>query len=194
MPEEFALYLQLGFHHIADFAGYDHLLFVTALAIPYTARDWRRLAILVTAFTLGHSATLALATLRVVSVPSALVEVLIPATILITAWLSWRAASADASVQRVPPMRYLLAAGFGLIHGLGFSNYLRSLLAQEESIALPLFAFNVGLELGQLLILSIVLAIGASVVRTALTRHTWMKLVAGMTGVLAIVMLVQRIV
>ena len=95
--EEFALYLQLGFHHIADLAGYDHLLFVTALAIPYAPRDWRRLAILVTAFTLGHSITLALATLRLVAVPTAAVEALIPATILVTAVLSWREISADAS-------------------------------------------------------------------------------------------------
>jgi preprotein translocase subunit SecY len=85
MLDEFRIYLELGFRHIADLAGYDHILFVTALAIPFGIRDWRRLAILVTAFTVGHSITLALATLRLVSVSSQLVETLIPATILVTA-------------------------------------------------------------------------------------------------------------
>ena len=194
MLGEFALYLQLGFHHIADLAGYDHLLFVAALAIPYSVREWRQLAILVTAFTLGHSVTLALATLRLVSVPSALVETLIPVTILIAALLSWRNVSRDASTVRVPPARYLLAAGFGLIHGLGFSNYLRALLGQEESIALPLFAFNVGLELGQLLILALVLAIGALVVRVALSSNRWRQVEVVLTATLATILFAQRLV
>lgn len=194
MLGEFALYLQLGFRHIADFAGYDHLLFVTALAIPYSLREWRRLAILVTAFTVGHSVTLALATLRLVSVPSAVVETLIPVTILVTALLSWTDISGDASTVRVPPARYLLAAGFGLIHGLGFSNYLRALLGQEESIALPLFAFNIGLELGQLLILSIVLAIGALVVPTALSTRNWRRLLVFVTASLSATLLAQRLI
>jgi len=190
--EEFALYLQLGFHHIADLAGYDHLLFVAALAIPYSVRDWRRLAILVTAFTLGHSVTLALATLRLVSVPTALVETLIPVTILITALLSWPEDSRDAPPSRVAPARYMLAAGFGLIHGLGFSNYLRSLLGQEESIALPLFEVNVGLELGQLLILSAVLAVGALVVRTALSSRNWERLLVIIAASVATILIAQR--
>ena len=193
MLEEFALYLQLGFHHIADLAGYDHLLFVTALAIPYAFRDWRRLAILVTEFTLGHSVTLALATLRLVSVPNALVETLIPVTILVTALLSWPRESRDEAPVRVPPVRYVLAAGFGLIHGLGFSNYLRGLLGQEESIALPLFAFNVGLELGQLLILALVLAIGALVVHTGLLSGRWRQVQVVVTASLAFILIAQRL-
>ncbi len=205
MLDEFVLYLRLGFHHIADLAGYDHILFVTALAIPYAVRDWRRLAILVTAFTVGHSATLALATLRMVSVSSSLVEALIPATILVTAVMAWRETrvapdgiteavqSEPRRVVAVPASRYLLAALFGLIHGLGFSSYLRSLLGQEESIALPLFAFNVGLEVGQLLILSVVLAVGALVVRTLMSRRRWIQLLVGVTATLSFLLLVQRI-
>ena len=192
MLGEFALYLQLGFHHIADLAGYDHLLFVTALAIPYSFREWRRLAILVTAFTVGHSVTLAMATLRLVSVPSAVVETLIPVTILVTALLSWASISRDASMAAVPPARYLLAAAFGLIHGLGFSNYLRGLLGQEENIAMPLFAFNVGLELGQLLILALVLAIGAMVVRAGLSSRAWKRLMVIVVASLATILVAQR--
>ena len=175
MLDEFQVYLQLGFRHIADLAGYDHMLFIAALAIPYAPRDWRRLAILVTAFTIGHSVTLALATLRLVSVPTRLVEALIPATILITALLSWPGPSTSAAPS-APPVhasRYVLTVGFGLIHGLGFSSYLRSLLGQEENIALPLFAFNVGLELGQLLVLCVVLAVGTVIIAMSLSRRRW---------------------
>lgn len=200
MLDEFLLYLRLGVHHIADLAGYDHILFVVALSIPYGARDWRRLAVLVTAFTLGHSLTLALATLRVVSVSSAVVEALIPATILVTALLTFvpatrpstRDGSDDATVH-VPRSRYLLAAAFGLIHGLGFSTYLRSLLGEEESILRPLLAFNVGLELGQLMILSVVLTIGAIVARTGVSRTVWERVLAAVTGAVAVVLLMQRL-
>lgn len=195
MLSEFSVYLQLGFRHIADLAGYDHILFIAALAIPYAPSDWRRLAVLVTAFTVGHSVTLALATLRVVSVPSALVETLIPATILITAafaLVEQRRADRMGNAPS-PNARYLLALVFGLVHGLGFSTYLRSLLGEEENLVLPLLAFNVGLELGQLLILAIVLAIGAAVVAVGLPRRRWTQLLAGVTGGLACVLLVQRL-
>jgi len=195
MLSEFSVYLQLGFRHIADLAGYDHILFIAALSIPYAPSDWRRLGVLVTAFTVGHSVTLALATLRVVSVPSALVETLIPATILITAALALlEQRRAERSGRTLAPSaRYALAAGFGLVHGLGFSTYLRSLLGEEESLALPLLAFNVGLELGQLLILAVVLAIGAVVVALRMPRRRWTQLLAGVTGAMASVLLVQRI-
>ena len=201
MFDEFQLYVRLGFHHIADLAGYDHILFIAALAIPYAPRDWRRLGILITAFTLGHSITLALATLQLVSVKSAVVEALIPVTIVVTAVLAWREASLPERTTSLPAggregfaaTRYLLAAGFGLIHGLGFSTYLRAMLGQEERITLPLFAFNVGLEVGQLVILSVVLAVGALVVRIGLARRHWVHLLAGVTGALALALFVGRL-
>jgi hypothetical protein len=193
MIDEFVLYLRLGFHHIADLAGYDHILFVTALAIPYARHDWRRLALLVTAFTLGHTVTLALATWRLVAVPSALVEALIPATIVATAAISWRAGTPGHEHEPVTVGRYLMAAAFGLIHGLGFSTYLRSLLGGEESIALPLLAFNFGLEIGQLLILGAVLVVGALVSPALVSRRRWVLLLVGATGGLALMLLAQRI-
>lgn len=193
MLGEFLLYLQLGFHHIADVAGYDHILFVAALTIPFTPRDWRRLALLVTAFTLGHSITLALATLQLVQVRSALVEALIPATILATAALSWRAQSPGHQREPVTVGRYLMATGFGLIHGLGFSTYLRSLLGSEERITLPLLAFNVGLEIGQLLILGVVMGLGALIVPAILSPRRWVLALVSMIGGLALMLLVQRV-
>jgi HupE / UreJ protein len=190
---EFWLYAQLGFHHIADLAGYDHILFVAALAIPYAAQDWRRLALLITAFTLGHSLTLALATVRVLSVPSTLVEALIPATIVTTAALSWNAGRVSTQREPVSVGRYLMATGFGLIHGMGFSTYLRALLGDEEHITMPLFAFNVGLEVGQLLILAVVLGTGALLAPRILSRRAWVLIQVSATGGLALMLLGQRL-
>jgi len=149
--------------------------------------------VLVTAFTVGHSITLALATLRLVQVPSALVEALIPATIVVTAALSWRAGTPGHETEPVTVGRYLMATAFGLIHGLGFSTYLRSLLGDEESLVLPLLAFNVGLEVGQLLILAIVMGLGALLVPRVLPRRLWVLLLVGATGGLALVLFGQRV-
>ena len=193
MLDEFLLYLRLGFHHIADLAGYDHILFVAALTIPFAVRDWKRLAVLVTAFTVGHSVTLALATVRLVQVPSALVEALIPATIVATAALSWRAGTPGHEHEPVTVGRYLMASAFGLVHGLGFSTYLRSLLGDEESLVLPLLAFNVGLEVGQLLILAVVVGLGALLAPRVLSRRVWVLVLVGVTGGLALLLFGQRV-
>lgn len=187
------MYAQLGLRHIADLAGYDHILFVAALAIPYALRDWKRLAVLVTAFTVGHSVTLALATLRLVAVSPTVVEALIPATILVTAAMSWRSASPGHVHEPITLGRYVMASVFGLVHGLGFSTYLRALLGDEEQIVLPLLAFNVGLELGQLLILGVVLGVGAIVVPRMLSRRRWILVQVGVTGGLALLLLGQRL-
>lgn len=194
MLSEVLLYMRLGFSHIADLAGYDHILFVAALSIPYTLRDWRKLLVLVTAFTVGHSITLALATLRLVSVSSAVVEALIPATILVTALLAWPRNTPDAGgAIGVSAPRYLMATLFGLIHGLGFSTYLRSLLGEEENIALPLLAFNVGLEIGQLVILSVVLGIAVVVGRNDSAQRWWKRVLVVTIAALATMLLAQRI-
>ena len=158
---EFELYLRLGFEHISDLKGYDHILFVIALAAVYPLREWKHLLVLVTAFTIGHSVTLALSTLGWVNVDADLIETLIPVTIFITAAINIFerfAKDPEKALQRDWRMKYALAIGFGLIHGLGFSNYLRAILGSEESLVLPLFSFNVGLELGQLVILVITFA------------------------------------
>jgi hypothetical protein len=195
---EFTLYLRLGATHIADLAGYDHILFVAALAVSYPPHAWRRLGLLVTAFTLGHSVTLALATMNLVRVSAAVVEALIPATIFVTAALqAWQYRSRDAALAAelhdLLSVRFGLATVFGLIHGLGFSTFLRALLGAEESLLVPLLAFNLGLELGQLLILAAVLLLG--VVATGVlgrTRRVWVLCVACLTGAVAIRLLIER--
>ncbi|MEM9329187.1 MAG: HupE/UreJ family protein [Bacteroidota bacterium] len=154
---QFELYFGLGLDHILDVNGYDHILFVIALACLYSIQEWRRVLILVTAFTLGHSITLALATLKFVVVDTELVEFLIPVTIVITAISNLFNSSSGTKSSKL--LNAVYAGVFGLIHGLGFSNYLRSLLGGEESIVTPLFAFNVGLEVGQIIIVLIFLGV-----------------------------------
>jgi hypothetical protein len=152
---DFQLYLRVGFDHITDPNGYDHILFVMALCAVYQLKDWKKLLILVTAFTIGHSITLALATLKIVRFNTDLIEFLIPITILFTCFLNF---FRKAEIKK-DNLRYFFAVFFGLIHGLGFSNYLTALLGQSENITLPLFAFNVGLEIGQLVIVAATLLI-----------------------------------
>ena len=149
------IYAHLGFRHIIDINGSDHILFIVALVIRYMLSDWKKVLILVTSFTIGHSITLALSTLEWVNFPVQLIELLIPMTILFTAVSNFFVKG--FTFQSKYPIIYYLALFFGLIHGLGFSNYLKSLLGKEESLIGPLFSFNLGLELGQLLIVSIIL-------------------------------------
>ena len=197
MLSEFLVFLRLGFEHIADVRGYDHILFIVALCGGYELRHWRKILILVTAFTLGHSLTLVLATLRLITVNDPLVEFLIPLTIFITAVMNISASSPKdgvlAELKWARLLKYILAMGFGLIHGLGFSNFLRALLGAEERIALPLFAFNVGLELGQIFIVLGVLILTFLVVRLGrMRRHDWILVLSGATAGVALTLMIER--
>ena len=160
---ESEIFLPLGFQHITDLKGYDHILFVVALCAVYRLKDWKKIAFLITAFTIGHSVTLALATLNIITYSTYLIELLIPITIFLTCILNFFHKSAEYSLDKEKPsyFRYPMAMAFGFIHGMGFSNYLRSLLGKEESIWQPLLAFNVGLEIGQLVIVTISLIISS---------------------------------
>lgn len=164
---EFELYFTLGFEHISDLGGYDHILFVIALAAVYSIQQWKHMLVLVTAFTIGHSITLALATTGFLVLPERLIETLIPITIAITAILNVFerfSRDPDKRVKQDWRFKYGLALFFGLIHGMGFSYYLRALLGGEENVVWPLFSFNVELEMDQLVILVITLMLSASLV------------------------------
>jgi len=155
---DFQLYITEGFRHISDLGAYDHILFLTALCAIYQFSEWKKVLILVTAFTIGHSVTLALATLKIVFFPTEVIEFLIPVTIIITCLFNFFSKTDSGNMQNQSmSYRYVTTAIFGLIHGLGFSNFLRSMLGKEESIVTPLLAFNIGLEIGQLLIVLVIL-------------------------------------
>jgi hypothetical protein len=159
----------LGFRHITDPRGADHIVFLLALAAIYRFWDWRECVWVVTAFTVGHSVTLALAVTGALNLPTALVEFLIPVTILATALenLIVRDRSTAIWGRRYRPV---FAGVFGLVHGAGFANYLRSLFV--DHLAVPLLGFNLGLEVGQLLVIALAFITFAALDRI-IARVVW---------------------
>ncbi|MFM2361513.1 MAG: hypothetical protein RLZZ316_415 [Bacteroidota bacterium] len=189
--QEFWLYLGLGKDHILDWAGYDHILFVAALCLRYTFADWKKILVLVTAFTIGHSVTLALSVFAVVNIPVNWIEFFIPVTIVLTALSNaWQK---DFLFKQRLPFIYFIALLFGLIHGLGFSNYLKALLGKDESIVLQLLAFNLGLEAGQLLIVAGILVITYLVVQLLkVNRREYLLYASGAIFGVALLMAIER--
>ena len=198
MLSVFQTYLELGFRHICTPRAADHLTFLLALCAPYGLTDWRRVLALVTSFTVGHSLTLALATLGLVAFKPAVVEALIPVTIILTALWNLRGAGLATGRPALPPGPVLAAApnalalGFGLIHGLGFSNYLRALLGPASRPVQELLAFNLGVELGQVLIVAALLLLGALLLRgVGVARRDWLLTTSGAALGIAALLLVQ---
>ena len=191
---EFKLYFLLGRDHILDYAnGYDHILFVLALCAVYVISDWKKVLILVTAFTIGHSITLALATLRLITVKVSLIEFLIPLTIFLTAVFNIFRKDGGITQGRVQ-LNYLLALFFGLIHGMGFSNYLRALVGKDQAIITQLFAFNVGLEFGQIIIVGIFLAVSFIAIDVAkANRRDWKMVLSSAIAGIALILMKDRL-
>ncbi len=189
--DTFKLYFQLGMEHILDIRGYDHILFVVALTTIYLIKDWKRVLILITAFTIGHSITLALATLHVIKFNSDLIEFLIPVTIFLTALANLLRKRAEQSTKKIQ-LNYWLALFFGLIHGMGFSNYLRSLLGNDTTIFTQLLAFNVGLEVGQIIIvLSFMVLSFLFVDIIGISRRDWKLVVSSGVAAIATTLMIE---
>jgi len=192
--EQFDVYFGLGRDHILDYRnGYDHILFVVALCALYQMREWKQILILITAFTLGHSVTLALSTLEIVAVPAEYIEFLIPVTILITA-VSNLFKNEENLLSGYIQLNYVYAGFFGLIHGLGFSNYLKAILGKDASIISQLFAFNVGLEFGQIIIVVIFL-LGSFILVDlfGVSRRDWKMVISSMIAGIALILIKDKI-
>jgi hypothetical protein len=187
---QFQLYFGLGKDHILDYTnGYDHILFVIALCALYQLRDWKQVLVLVTAFTIGHSITLALSTLNIINVKVELIEFLIPVTIFITA-VSNIFKKEDTFTGSAIQINYAYAAFFGLIHGLGFSNYLKSILGREKSIISQLLAFNLGLEFGQIIIVAIFLVTSFILVDLfGVNRRDWKLIISSAVAGVALILM-----
>lgn len=189
---DFGLFFQMGYEHIADLKGIDHIMFVAALCIRYQFADWKKLLWLVTAFTIGHSITLALSVFNILNYSTDWIEFLIPVTIVITA-------ISNVFVKKFVykakfPLIYFFALFFGLIHGLGFSNYLKSLLSKGENIVPELLAFNLGLEAGQLLIVLSILFISLIFVNLfKVNRREYILYISGGIFAIALQMALERI-
>lgn len=189
--QDFILWFSTGMEHIADLQGYDHILFILTLCGIYPYTEWKNLLLLVTAFTLGHSLTLALSVLDVLHMPAAWTEFLIPLTILCTC--IYNLATLNRPLKSSNAIRYGMAVFFGCIHGMGFSNYLRALLGNENSVLGPLFGFNLGLEAGQLLILGVILLLHFAFSRFAkLSNYNWQFFISSAVSGIAFIMAAER--
>jgi hypothetical protein len=188
---DLAFYFKEGWLHIISTSALDHQLFIVALAAVYLLKDYKKVLVLVTAFTIGHSLTLALSVYNVVHVNEKLVEFLIPCTIIITS--IFNILQKDVS-QKVVMLNYFFALFFGLIHGLGFANTIRFMLAKDQTIGWSLFGFNVGLEVGQMLMVSIILAISYVLVDVVkLSQKWWVYILSAVTFTWAVKFALERI-
>jgi hypothetical protein len=155
--KDFIFYFKIGWFHIMSTAATDHLFFIAVLAIIYSFADWRKVLVLVTAFTIGHAITLFMSVLNLIRVDSEMVEFLIPCTILVTALMNLLLNKRQVASHQI---QYGIALGFGLIHGLGYANYIRMMLSEDQQLVWGLFSFNLGLEIGQIVVVFLVLLTG----------------------------------
>ncbi len=149
-------YVELGLNHVLDLSAYDHILFIMAMSLPFTFKSWKKVLLLATVFTIAHCLSLALSVYDIVTMDVGLIEFLIPITIFLTAvfdLLYVKSVSKDKSIM----LHLLVTSFFGLIHGFGFSNYFKMLMAGEEEKLSPLFGFAMGIELSQVMIVLLVL-------------------------------------
>jgi hypothetical protein len=190
--QDFKLYFGLGTEHILTWEAMDHILFVAALCLRYQIRDWRKVVVLVTAFTIGHSLTLALSALHLVHVNTRLIEFLIPLTIVATACNNLFQRPGQVEHPSRLPLIYFFALFFGLIHGLAFASTFLS-LEGREGLLLHLFAFNLGIEAAQLLVVAIILGISFIFVQLIrLKRIWWVRGVSTLVLIASLKMAVDR--
>lgn len=195
MQSLFSAYLKLGFEHITDLGGYDHILFIVALCAIFRIQAWRQVALLVTAFTIGHSLTLAMSALDIIRFPMKWTEFFIPVTIVLTSLYNVVFHKTGEQVN-IRNMSYLITLIFGFIHGMGFSGFLRSALmpGEEGQLITQLFAFNIGVELGQLLIVAIIMLIAYVALNIfKVKEREWNLFISGMAAGPALIMALERI-
>ena len=188
------MYFTEGWNHIMSSDALDHQLFILSLAALFLWKDWRRVLVLVTAFTIGHSLTLALSVYDVIRFSIAWVEFLIPITILLTAIYDLRYLNISKIEGRNIQFNYIIALSFGLVHGMGFANSIRQMLASDQTIGIPLLSFNIGLEVGQIVLILLILLIAQLlVVNVKLPRKYWILLLSVIPLILSLRMVLERI-
>lgn len=187
---DFLFYFTTGWHHIISWDALDHILFIIALTSIYLASNWKQVLILVTAFTIGHSLTLALSVYDIIRIQEKWVEFLIPCTIVATGVFNFLVKDFKSTSLRI---NYFLALFFGLIHGMGFANTIRFMLAKDQNIAIPLLSFNIGLEAGQIVVVAFLLTTGYLLVNKArLNRKWWVWCLSTFTIIIALNMVIDR--
>lgn len=189
---DFGLYFTFGLEHILTWEALDHILFVTALCLRYQFKDYKKILILITAFTIGHCTTLVLSTFNIVSVKSSLTEFFIAVTILLTALSNVFVKEGQRRQQKFSFI-YILAILFGMVHGLGFAYGLKSILGKNESVFVPLLAFNCGIETAQILVALVVLIV--SYIFVAILKvpfKAWLIFISGIIFGLSLQMAIER--
>ena len=190
--DDFLLYFQLGLKHVLDLQAYDHILFLIVLAVVFSFNQWKKALWLITFFTLGHTLTLGLAAYEIINIPVEIVEFLIPVTIFITGLINvLRAGKASSGKEKT---NLFLALFFGLIHGLGFSNYFRIMIGQEEDKFLPLLEFALGIEAAQIIIVFGILLIGTLLQNFfRLSKRDWVLITSAIVIGITIPMMMERV-
>ncbi|MEJ7912416.1 MAG: HupE/UreJ family protein [Chitinophagaceae bacterium] len=184
-------YFKEGWQHIISSNALDHQLFILALAALYTLKNWRQALVVVTAFTIGHSITLALSVWGMLNLNPQLVEVLIAGTIAVTAIANLVSPSLS---KRNTRRNYFFALFFGTIHGLGFASFIRFTLAEGQNIGYPLFQFNVGLEAGQVVLIVALLLVAYLLIDVwNLNRRWWTIFISASVFLLSLKMLIERL-
>ena len=189
---DFELFVRMGFTHVADYRAYDHILFMALLALPYTFKDWRRVLLLVTVFTVGHTLATLLLVYGELGISAALVEWLIPVTIIATG--IYNLITSRKPTAEINQIIFLfITFFFGAIHGLGFGRYFKSLVADRSDKLLPLLEFSLGVELAQILVVLVLLVL--NVLMTGLLRYSrreWIQIGSALAIGMAIPMLLNR--
>lgn len=190
--DDFMLYLEMGLYHVMDLKAYDHVLFLIVLAVVFSFTQWKKLLWLVTLFTIGHSVSLSLSAYEIVKIKIELIEFLIPVTIFITG------ATNIFNTKKISKIKdnvnLIFALFFGLIHGLGFSNYFRGMIGKEEDKFLPLVEFALGIELAQIIIVIGILILGVLLESVAkVSKRDWIVVTSSIVVGFSIQMMLDRV-
>jgi len=189
---EFIFYFKMGLFHVLDIRAYDHILFLIVLTVVYLFKQWTKVLWLITLFTIGHSITLALSAYNILNINSNLVEFLIPLTIFITGLMNVLTAK-KASVGK-ENQNLFFALFFGLIHGLGFSNYFKIMIGKTSDKLVPLIEFAVGVEAAQIIIVLVILLIGTLVQSIfGVNRRDWILIISSIVIGFAFQMMINRV-
>jgi len=187
---DFMFYIEIGLHHVLDWKAYDHILFLAVLTIFYSFKDWKKVLWLITAFTIGHTISLALSAYNILHININIVEFLIPVTILITAVYNLVIVKKEPNNINVIA---IFALAFGLIHGVGFSSYFKIMVDDIENKALPLIEFAIGIEIAQLIIVLFILVVNFIVLNLLKkSKRDWIIVVSSIVIGIVIPMIMER--
>ena len=189
--DDFVIFLKLGLYHVLDWQAYDHILFLIALTIVYSMNAWKKVLWLITFFTIGHTLTLALAAFKIITIDIKIVEFLIPATIIITALVNIITVKKKQKTHN--NINLFFAFFFGLIHGLGFSNYFRMIIDENEDKILPLLEFAIGIEIAQVIIVLVILIVGYFAQGIfKISKRDWAMVISSIVIGIVLPMLIER--